>query len=103
MTLYLLRERQSHVGVSVPQGAIQASRRSSGTMKDFAHAAFSPDLVQLMTAALESAVATLPEPVHARHVHMLAESILRAAKVGERDGAALQRLALLELQLASGD
>ncbi|MEY9418000.1 hypothetical protein ABIF69_004442 [Bradyrhizobium japonicum] len=69
-------------------------------MKDFAHAAFTPDVVQLMTTALEAAVATLPEPVHARHVHLLAESILRAADTGERDVAALQRMALLELQLA---
>ncbi|MCP3402050.1 MULTISPECIES: hypothetical protein [unclassified Bradyrhizobium] len=69
-------------------------------MKDFAHAAFTPDVVQLMTTALEAAVATLPEPVHARHVHLLAESILRGADTGERDVAALQRMALLELQLA---
>ena len=56
-----------------------------------------------MTIALEAAVATLPEPVHARHVHLLAESILRAANAGERAPAVLQRMALLELQLASGD
>lgn len=68
-------------------------------MQDFAHAAFAPDVVQLMTTALEAAVATLPEPVHARHVHLLAESILRAADAGERDVTALQRMALLELQL----
>jgi hypothetical protein len=73
---------------------------SIGPMKDFAHAAFAPDVIQLMTTALESAVATLPEPVHARHVHLLAESILRGAGAGERDVTALQRMALLELQLA---
>ncbi|MBR0777893.1 hypothetical protein JQ625_23935 [Bradyrhizobium diazoefficiens] len=72
-------------------------------MKDFAHAAFSPEVVQLMTTALKAAVATLPEPVHTRHVNMLAESILRAANAGERDPAVLQRMAMLELQLASGD
>jgi len=71
----------------------------AGTMQDFAHAAFAPDVVQLMTTALEAAVATLPEPVHARHVHLLAVSILRAADAGERDVTALQRMALLELQL----
>lgn len=53
-----------------------------------------------MTTALEAAVATLPEPVHSSHVNALAESILRTAGAGERDVATLQRVALLELQLA---
>ncbi len=69
-------------------------------MKDFPNAQFSPEVVQLMSIALEGAVATLPEPVHARHVSLLAESILRTASAGERDVSALQRIALLELQLA---
>jgi len=53
-----------------------------------------------MDAALDAAVASLPEPVHSRHVQALAEAILRAAHGGERDEVTLQRLALLELQLA---
>ena len=46
---------------------------------------------------------TLPEPVHSFHVNLLAESILRTAGAGERDAATLQRLALIELQLARRD
>lgn len=69
-------------------------------MKDFSHAAFPPEVICLMTSALEAAVATLPEPVHSAHIAILAESILRTAKDGERDPAALGRLALMELQLA---
>ena len=53
-----------------------------------------------MTKALDRAVATLPEPVSSAHVNMLAEAILRTAKEGEQDPLVLQRLALLELQLA---
>ena len=68
-------------------------------MKDFSNASFPPELISVMEAALESAVALLPEPVHSRHVQALAEAILRAAHSGERDPVALQRLALLELQL----
>jgi hypothetical protein len=69
-------------------------------MKDFADAAFSPEMIESMTTALEQAVATLPEPVSSAHVTLLAESILRNAKAGECDPVVLQRLALLELQIA---
>jgi len=69
-------------------------------MKNFANAEFSPEVIELMTIALKAAVATLPEPVHSSHVNALAESILRTAGAGERDMANLQRIALLELQLA---
>lgn len=69
-------------------------------MKNLASAEFSPEVIELMTTALEAAVATLPEPVHSSHVNALAESILRTAGSGERDVANLQRIALLELQLA---
>ena len=69
-------------------------------MKNFSNAAFSPEVIELMTSALDAAVATLPEPVHSSHVTALAESILRTASAGERDVANLQRIALLELQLA---
>jgi hypothetical protein len=68
-------------------------------MKDFSNVAFSPEIIQTMTAALESSIATLPEPVSSTHVNLLAESILRTAKTGETDALVLQRIALLELSL----
>ena len=68
-------------------------------MKDFANASFPPEVISVMEQALEAAVATLPEPVSAHHVQFIAEAILRAAHSGERDPIALQRIALLELQL----
>jgi hypothetical protein len=68
-------------------------------MRDFSDAAFSPEVIDAMTAALDRAVANLPEPVSTTQVNLLAESILRAAKSGEYDVDVLQRLALLELQI----
>jgi hypothetical protein len=68
-------------------------------MRDFSHAAFSPEAIEAMTTALERAVANLPEPVSTTQVSLLAEAILRAAKSGECDVSVLQRLALLELQI----
>jgi hypothetical protein len=68
-------------------------------MKDFPDAAFAPDTVEVMVKALDASVATLPHPVTSGQVNMLAESILRTAQTGERDTVAMQRLALLELQL----
>jgi hypothetical protein len=68
-------------------------------MKDFSNASFPPEVISVMEAALDAAVASLPEPVHSSHVQALAEAILRAAHGGERDPVVLQRLALLELQL----
>ncbi|AWM09981.1 MULTISPECIES: hypothetical protein [Bradyrhizobium] len=68
-------------------------------MKNFSNASFSPDVIAIMTGALEAAVASLPEPVHSSHVTTLAESILRTAGAGERNAADLQRIALMELQL----
>ena len=70
-------------------------------MKDFPNASFPPETIAMMQRALESAVATLPEPVHSAHVSAIAESILRTAKEGERDPATLQTMALLELQIAA--
>jgi hypothetical protein len=70
-------------------------------MKDFSNAAFAPDTIKTMTAALQASVATLPEPVSAHMVHRLAETILRETRDGERDASVLQRLALLELQITS--
>ncbi|MCK1390785.1 hypothetical protein [Bradyrhizobium sp. 1] len=69
-------------------------------MKNFSNAEFSPEVIEIMTAALRAAVATLPDPVHAGHVDALAQSILRTANAGERDVAVLERIALMELQLA---
>jgi hypothetical protein len=69
-------------------------------MKDFADAAFAPDVIKLMADALEASVATLPDPVNSSRVAELAESILRTAKSGERDAVVLQRIALLEIQIA---
>jgi hypothetical protein len=74
--------------------------REFRAMKDFSNAVFSPDVIELMTAALNASIATLPEPVSSTHVNLLAQSILRTAKAGERDVAVLQRIALMELQLA---
>jgi hypothetical protein len=68
-------------------------------MKNFPDAAFGPDMIEAMTAALDRAVASLPEPVITSHVNLLAESILRTAQAGERDIATLERIALLELQV----
>jgi len=53
-----------------------------------------------MTIALSRAIAALPEPLSTAHVDLLAESILRTAKSGERDSAVLERIALIELQIA---
>lgn len=69
-------------------------------MKNFADAAFEPEAIEAMTAALTKAIAALPEPLSTAHVDLLAESILRTAKSGERDAAVLERIALIELQIS---
>jgi hypothetical protein len=68
-------------------------------MKNFADAEFSPEVIEIMIAALESSIGTLPDPVSTAHINLLAESILRTAKIGERDPAVLKRIALVELQI----
>ena len=68
-------------------------------MKDFADAAFEPEIVEAMTVALKQAIESLPEPVSTASVGRLAESILRSAKSGEHDPAVLQRIALIELRI----
>jgi len=40
------------------------------------------------------------QPVSSAHVQAIAQTILRSAKEGERNIAALETMALLELQLA---
>ena len=64
---------------------------------------YSPEVIEIMSAALESSIDSLPEPVSATQVHYLAESILNAATHGERDIAALERIALVELRLVTRD
>ena len=71
----------------------------STAMKDFSNASFSPDTIKAMDQALQSAVATLPDPVSSMRVQTIAESILRSAKEGERDPRALETMALVEMQL----
>ncbi|WP_407150913.1 hypothetical protein [Bradyrhizobium sp. ORS 86] len=44
-------------------------------MKNFPDAAFSPEVIELMTRALESSVATLPDPVNTSQITLIAESI----------------------------
>jgi len=68
-------------------------------MKNFPHEVFDPEEIEIMTAALEQCIESLPEPVSASHVQLLAESILRTLKAGERDVAVLSRIALVELQI----
>ncbi len=68
-------------------------------MKDFANASFSPDTVGLMQQALDNTLGTLPHPVKSSHAQAITETILRSVQEGERDPAALQTMALLELQL----
>ena len=70
-------------------------------MKDFSNASFPPDTIEIMTLAMDAALSTLPHPVSSRHVQAVAETILRTAKDGERDPKALERMALLELQITS--
>jgi hypothetical protein len=72
-------------------------------MKDFSNASFLPETIGLMKAAMDAAVATLPEPVSSAHVQSIAETILRTAKDGERNPVTLQRMALLELQITPRD
>ena len=60
---------------------------------------FSPEVIEIMSAALEASVSALPEPVSAAHVHRLAESILHSAEAGERDVDVLRRIALVELRI----
>jgi hypothetical protein len=72
-------------------------------MKDFENASFPPDTIALMTTAMDSALAKLPHPVVSAHVKSIAETILRSANEGERDPAALERLAFLELMIAPRD
>ncbi len=61
--------------------------------------AYSPEVIEIMSAALAACIESLPEPVSATLVHQLAESILANAGRGERDIATLVRMALVELRI----
>ncbi len=69
-------------------------------MKDFSNASFQPDIIEIMTLAMNGALSTLPHPVTSTQTQAVAETILRTAKDGERDAKVLERMALLELQIA---
>jgi hypothetical protein len=69
-------------------------------MKDFSNASFPPETIGIMKNALHAGVASLPDPISSAHLQSLAETILRTAKEGERNPATLQRIALMELQIA---
>ena len=71
-------------------------------MKDFPNASFPPETIDVMKAAMDGAVAALPHPVSSTAVQSIAETILRTAQEGENDPKALERMALLELQLKAG-
>jgi hypothetical protein len=64
---------------------------------------YSPEVIEIMSEALQASIARLPEPVSASQVHYLAESILDTASRGERDVAVLERIALVELRIAPRD
>lgn len=61
----------------------------------------SPDVIDVSTSALTAAVSALAEPASPRFVNILAQHIVRLAKAGERDLAALQTNALAELRRAT--
>jgi len=79
----------------------RGSRRIGAIMLDFSNASFSPEVIGIMKAALDAAVASLPGQVSSAHIHAIAETILRTAKEGERDPMVLQRTALMELQIST--
>lgn len=60
---------------------------------------YTPEIIEIMSAALAACIESLPEPVSATQVHQLAESILDSAGRGERDVATLARIALVELRI----
>jgi hypothetical protein len=60
---------------------------------------YSPEVIEIMSAALAASIESLPEPVSATQVHTLAESILHTAGRGERDVGVLERIALVELRI----
>jgi hypothetical protein len=81
---------------------IRGNWRVTATILNFSdrNVMYSPEVIEIMSRALEASIESLPEPVSASQVHTLAESILDTAGRGERDIAVLERIALVELQIA---
>jgi hypothetical protein len=81
--------------------APEGNRRVTATILNFSgrDVVYSPEVIEIMSAALEASIESLPEPVSATQVHTLAESILHSAGHGERDVGVLERIALVELRL----
>ncbi|MGA2993159.1 hypothetical protein [Bradyrhizobium sp.] len=73
----------------------------TATMQNFSggDVVYSPEVIEIMSLALEASIASLPEPVSATQVHHLAESILHTAGRGECDIGVLERIALVELRI----
>ncbi len=61
---------------------------------------FNPEVIEIMSAALEASIERLPDPVSLTQIYYLAESILHTAEAGERDAAVLERIALVELRMS---
>ena len=85
----------------VPPDGTRGNWRVTATMQNFlgCDVVYSPEVIEIMSAALEASIASLPEPVSATQVHYLAESILHSAGHGERNAAVLERIALVELRI----
>jgi hypothetical protein len=98
-----VRNNREHVAVEPLNNLRFPNIGKEAAMKDFSNASFSPDLIEVMNDALQSAVATLPDPVSSARVQNIAESILRSAQQGERDPRTLQTMALVEMQLRSDE
>jgi hypothetical protein len=92
--------RSLHDGTrNVPGVSATGARRQRRTFRILI-VVFGPEVIEIMSAALEASINSLPEPVSATQVHYLAESILHTAETGERDVAVLRRIALVELRIA---
>ena len=98
-----ITSKRASPDASADARTVDRSLLFGAVMKDFSEATFVPEMVDVMTEALDASVATLPHPVSSTQVNLLAESILRTAQSGERDPAILQRMALLELTITPRD
>ena len=60
--------------------------RVTATILNFSgcNVVYSPEVIEIMSAALAASIESLPEPVSATQVQTLAESILDTAGRGER-------------------
>jgi len=64
---------------------------------------FSPETLDMMTRAFEDAVDTLPFPVAAGRVQVLARHVVEIAAQGERDAERLKERALAALAAGGRD